>query len=208
MYVGDVFLAAICVLLHMCQNNIFGFLMFNLANKLTLLRILITPLIIVLLYFEGPVACLFATLAFVAASLTDWADGYIARRYNLITSFGKFLDPLADKVLVCSILIMFAELHWVPAWLTILIICRELVVTGLRAMAIDEGIVLAADNYGKAKTVLQVLALGALILHYPTLGFNPQPIGMFLLYISVVLAVFSGINYVYGFIKQVQKKEL
>ncbi len=182
--------------------------MFNLANKLTILRILIVPLIIVLLYFEGPVVCVFATLAFMAASFTDWADGYIARRYNLITSFGKFLDPLADKVLVCSILIMFVELNWVPGWLTILIICRELVVTGLRAIAIDEGIVLAADNYGKAKTVLQIFALGGLILHYPTLGFDPQPISMFLLYISVILAVFSGINYVHVFIKQVQKKEI
>ncbi len=180
--------------------------MFNLANKLTFLRILMAPLIVVFLYFEGPIICIFAAVAFIAASLTDWADGYIARRDNMVTSFGKFLDPLADKVLICSILIMLVHLNWVPAWLTILVICRELVVTGLRAIAIDEGIVLAADNYGKAKTVLQIFALVPLLVHYPIIGINPQPIGLVLLYISVVLAVFSGGNYIYSFIKQVQNK--
>ena len=88
--------------------------MLNLANKITLLRILMTPLVVLLLYFEGPVACILATLAFIFASLTDWADGYIARRSNMVTSMGKFLDPLADKVLICSVLIMFVKLGW--AW--------------------------------------------------------------------------------------------
>ena len=90
--------------------------MLNLANKITLLRILMTPLVVLLLYFEGPVACILATLAFIFASLTDWADGYIARRSNMVTSMGKFLDPLADKVLICSVLIMFVALGWAPAW--------------------------------------------------------------------------------------------
>ena len=144
--------------------------MFNLANKLTLLRMLLVPLVIVLLYFQGPVTCVLAALAFIAASIPDWADGYVARRNNMVTSMGKFLDPLADKVLICSVLIMFCTLGWAEAWVVILIVCRELVVTGLRAIAIDEGIVLAADRYGKLKTVLQTVALVLFILPLGAVG--------------------------------------
>ncbi len=176
--------------------------MLHLANKLTLLRILVVPLIVLLLYFEGPILCILAALAFIFASLTDLADGYIARRENMVTSLGKFLDPLADKVLICSVLIMLVHLGWVQAWVTIVIVCRELVVTGLRAIAMDEGIVLAADDFGKVKTVLQVLALIPLIVHYPFFGFDPQGIGLILLYISTILAVYSGGNYVYSFFKK------
>lgn len=157
------------------------------------------PIVVTLLYFEGPVVCLIAAGAFIFASLTDWVDGYIARRENLVTSFGKFLDPLADKVLICSVLIMFVELDWAPAWVTITIVCRELIVTGLRAMAIDEGIVLAADRYGKAKTILQILAIIPLLLHYPFFGFDVQLLGKILLYMALVLAVFSGAKYLYDF---------
>ncbi len=173
----------------------------NLATKITLFRILMTPLIVVLLYFEGPVMCFLAALAFIVASFSDWADGYIARRENMVTSLGKFLDPLADKVLICSVLIMMSGLGWVPIWVSIVIVCRELVITGLRAIAMDEGIVLAADNYGKAKTLLQSFALVPLLLHYPVLGFDVQPLGMALLYIATALAVFSGYNYVHSFYK-------
>ena len=101
--------------------------MLNLANKITLLRILMAPLVVVLLYFEGPVFCILAALAFIFAAITDWMDGYIARRENMVTSMGKFLDPLADKVLICSVLIMFVKLGWAPAWVVIVIVCRELV---------------------------------------------------------------------------------
>lgn len=174
----------------------------NLANKLTFARLCMTPVVVMLLYFEGPIMCWVATLAFIFASITDWADGYIARRDNLITSFGKFLDPLADKVLICSVLIMFVHLGWVPAWVTIIIVCRELVVTGLRAMAIDEGMVIAADNFGKIKTVLQIVAIIPLIIHYPFWGIDPQPVGKILLYIALALAVFSGFNYIWAFYRK------
>ena len=160
------------------------------------------PVVVVLLYFEGPTMCLVATAAFMFASFTDWADGYIARRDNLITSFGKFLDPLADKVLICSVLIMFVHLGWVQAWVTIVIVCRELVVTGLRAMAIDEGMVIAADNFGKLKTVLQIFAIVPLLIHYPFFGMDPQPIGKILLYTAMVLTVFSGFNYTMAFYRK------
>lgn len=176
--------------------------MLNLANKITLLRILLAPLVVLLLYFEGPVTCVLAALAFVFASITDWADGYIARRSNMVTSMGKFLDPLADKVLICSVLIMFVKLAWVPAWVVIVIVCRELVVTGLRAIAIDEGIVLAADRFGKAKTVLQMCAILPLTLHYPLWGMDLHFLGMGLLYLALLMAVVSGVNYCHGFYRR------
>ena len=180
--------------------------MLNLANKITLLRILMTPLVVLLLYFEGPMTCILATLAFIFASLTDWAAGYIARRSNMVTSMGKFLDPLADKVLICSVLIMFVKLGWAPAWVVIIIVCRELVVTGLRAIAIDEGIVLAADKFGKAKTVLQIFAIVPLALHYPLWGMDLRLLGLVLLYIALVLAVVSGANYCYDFYRNTRKQ--
>ena len=173
----------------------------NLANKITLFRILMSPLVIVLLYFEGPFFCFLAALVFVLAIFSDWLDGYIARNGNMVTSLGKFLDPLADKVLICSSLIMLVGLDWIPAWITIVIVCRELVVTGLRAIAMDEGIVLAADNYGKLKTILQACAMIPLLIHYPVWGIDLQPYAMVLLYIAMFLAVWSGANYIYNFYK-------
>ena len=175
--------------------------MLNLANKITLFRIVLVPLIIVLLYFEGKVACLVAALFFGIASITDFIDGVVARRSNNVTSFGKFLDPLADKVLVSSVLIMLVQLEWVDAWVAIIIICRDIMITGLRAIAADEGVVIAADTFGKIKTVLQLAALFPLLIHYPLFGFDPVPIGQFLLYTALALTVFSGINYLYKFYK-------
>lgn len=169
--------------------------MFNLANQLSLLRILMTPLVIVLLYFPGKLSCWIAVLVFIFAAFTDWLDGFIARRSNMVTSMGKFLDPLADKVLICSVLIMFVKLGWAPAWVVIVIVCRELVVTGLRAIAIDEGIVLAADKFGKAKTVLQILAIIPLTLHFPIFGVEIWPVGEIALYAAMVVAIVSGVNY-------------
>ncbi len=178
----------------------------NLANKITLGRILFIPIIIVLLYLvddiEGQapnmgdkVFCLIATICLVFACLSDIVDGWVARREKQVTRFGKFLDPLADKLLVCSILIMLTRLAWIPAWVVIIIIGRELLVTGLRAMAADQGVVIAADKYGKIKTILQSIALVFLTLHYEWFGLNPEPIGQALLYIALVVTVFSGVNY-------------
>jgi len=173
--------------------------MFNLANKITLLRILLVPLVVIFLYFQSPLFCSLAALAFIFVALTDWLDGYIARRDNLVSNMGKFLDPLADKVLICSVLIMFVELDWAPAWVVIIIVCRELIVTGLRALAIDEGIVLAADKFGKAKTIFQIIAIVPLMIHYPVFGVLIWPIGEVLLYVAMILAIFSAGNYIYYF---------
>jgi len=173
--------------------------MLNLPNCLTLMRIFAAPMIVVLLYYERPFTCFCAALLFALASITDLLDGHIARRDNLVSSFGKFLDPLADKILICSVLIMFTSLNWIPAWITIVIICRELLVTGLRAMAADEGIVLAADKFGKWKTALQSFAIVPLTLHYPVVGINVHGLGEFLLYIALALTVVSGVNYIYSY---------
>lgn len=169
--------------------------MLNLANKITILRILMTPLVVILLYFPGRITCVLAALVFIFAAITDWIDGYIARRSNMITSIGKFLDPLADKLLICSVLIMFTKLAWAPAWVVIVIVCRELMITGLRALAIDEGIVLAADRFGKAKTVLQIAAIVPITLHYPMAGVDVAAIGLWLLYAAMIVAIYSGCNY-------------
>ena len=149
--------------------------MFNLANQLTLARIFFVVPIILLLYFPGKITCFLAAVLFGIASLTDFLDGHIARKGNMVTSFGKFLDPLADKLLICSILIMFVELGWVPAWVTVVIIGREV------------------------KTVMQIISIIPLLLHYPLLGVNVHLIGNFLLYIALVLTIFSGLNYFYKF---------
>ena len=171
----------------------------NLPNKITLSRILIVPVIIILLYFENKITCLLACIGFILASATDLVDGHIARRTGLVTSFGKFLDPLADKVLITSVLVMLVKLGWAEAWVAIIIICRELIITGLRAIAADEGVVIAADTFGKWKTIMQMLALIPLILHYPWFGLSPVLLGQFLLYIAVILTVFSGVNYLNTF---------
>lgn len=169
--------------------------MFNLANMITLIRVFCVVPIVVLLSFEGPVTCWLAATLFVLASVTDFIDGHIARKENMVTNFGKFLDPLADKLLICSVLVMCSSLGWIPAWITIVILARELAVTGLRAMAADEGVVIAADKYGKAKTVFQIIALVPLVIHYPLLGLDVHGIGLFILYLALALTVFSGVKY-------------
>lgn len=177
----------------------------NLANMLTLARIFAVPVIVVLLYLEQRYQTeLFAYVSFavfVLASFTDMADGYIARRQNLITNLGKFLDPLADKLLIGSVLIMLVELGWVEAWIVVVIICRELAVTGMRGVAADKGVVIAADRFGKLKTIAQSLALGPLLVHYPLFGIDVAAIGMYILYVALALTVFSGGNYLYNFYK-------
>ena len=175
---------------------------FNLANNLTLLRIAAVPVIVGLLYKPGRYTCLLALLFFIAASVTDFIDGVIARRMNLVTNIGKFLDPLADKLLIGSVLIMLVQLGWVQAWVAICIICRELAVTGLRAVAADMGVVIAADRFGKAKTILQTLSLCPLLLHYPWFGFDPAPVGEVLLYFALALTLASGVHYLYSFYKK------
>jgi CDP-diacylglycerol--glycerol-3-phosphate 3-phosphatidyltransferase len=183
-----------------------GTMKINLPNQLTISRILIAPVLVLLLMFAGEWTCLLAGVLFILAGFTDLIDGYLARRENQVTSLGKFLDPLADKVLVSSVLIMLVQLDRVDGWIAVVIICRDIMVTGLRAIAADEGMVIAADRYGKLKTLLQVLALVPLILHYPWLGLPLRDIGIFLLYTALILTVFSGCNYFFTFFRNWHNK--
>ena len=139
--------------------------MMNLANKLTMLRIVLVPIFLIFIAVKDiPYGTFIATFIFILASLTDQLDGYIARSRNQVTTFGKFMDPLADKLLVTAALISLVELQVVPAWATVVIIAREFAVSGLRTIAAAEGKVIAASMWGKVKTVTQIAAIIALLL--------------------------------------------
>ena len=142
---------------------------------------------------------LLATIIFIVASFTDWLDGYIARRDNLVTNFGKFADPLADKLLVASALIVLIELGLAPAWVVAIIISRELAVTGLRLLLVEEGgTVLAAAWPGKIKTVTQFLAVIFLLVNDFPFAWTGIPIGQILLYVSLIATIYSGYDYFYN----------
>lgn len=148
----------------------------NLANKLTILRIILVPFFLVFISIKGiPYGIPIAIVIFVIASITDKLDGYIARSRNQITRFGKFMDPLADKLLVTAALISLVEFHIIPAWAAMIIIAREFAVTGLRSVAAAEGIVIAASPWGKAKTVTQIIAI---ILALINLNYNHVSLGI------------------------------
>ena len=166
----------------------------NLPNKLTMLRIILIPVFIVLLlnghwYLSG--------IVFLVASFTDMLDGKIARKYNLITNFGKIMDPLADKLLVTSALICLVELGRVAGWMVIVILAREFIITGLRAVAAGEGIIIAAGKSGKLKTVLQMTALTIILLkNWPFCFLTSLDVGMLLLWAAVIMTIYSGIEYI------------
>jgi CDP-diacylglycerol--glycerol-3-phosphate 3-phosphatidyltransferase len=187
-------------------------IIFTLPNLLTLFRIFVTPLFFILFfYFPTKVFSLLASLLFALASLTDFLDGYIARRWNLETSLGKFLDPLADKLLVAVALIMLIPLDRVPSWMVAVIIGREILVTGLRVVAVTEGMVIAASRLGKYKTVLQIVSVICLLIHYEYqlniqssyFLINFHEMGMGLLWLAMFVTVWSGIDYFRKFFKQV-----
>lgn len=170
----------------------------QLPNLLTFARIVLVPVIVVLLRDEGRLAGILAASAFFLACLSDYFDGYLARKYSLTTTIGKFLDPLADKLLVAGILIMLVGMTRdprPPAWLVVVIIGRELAVTGLRAIASGEGIILPAEELGKYKMILQMFALHGLLIHFRYLGVDFHLAGMYFLWMSTVVSLWSGIVY-------------
>lgn len=168
----------------------------NLANKLTILRIFLIPLFLIFIAVKGiPYGTILATSIFIIASLTDKLDGYIARSRNQITTFGKFMDPLADKLLVTSALISLVELHVIHSYVAVIIIAREFAVSGLRTLAASEGIVIAASWWGKIKTVMQIVAIISALFNLtykiPMLNIISQ-ISMLL---AVIITIVSGIDY-------------
>jgi len=173
---------------------------YSTANYLTVSRIIMIPIIVILLFFEGKLAAFITALIFSLASITDWVDGYIARKQHTVSVLGKFLDPLADKLLVMSTMIMLIPLGRIPAWIVVIILARELAITGLRGIASSEGVVIAASKLGKYKTGFQIAALITLLLHYEyCCGIDFHNIGMNLLWIALVLTLWSGYDYIVKF---------
>jgi CDP-diacylglycerol--glycerol-3-phosphate 3-phosphatidyltransferase len=180
-------------------------LIWNLPNLITLFRIAAIPFVVLFLFFPGPLASFLAALIFSAASLTDLLDGYIARSQNSETPVGKLLDPLADKLLINSAFIMLIPLGRVPAWMVVLIVGREVAVTGLRGIASLEGLAIGASRWGKAKMIFQTIALIGLILHYEYLGINFHSLGVVILWVALVVTIWSGIDYFIKFYREHRK---
>ncbi|MCI5115800.1 MAG: CDP-diacylglycerol--glycerol-3-phosphate 3-phosphatidyltransferase [Candidatus Electrothrix sp. AW2] len=171
----------------------------NLPNLITALRLMLTALLAILLMFEQKTGIAFlCCLLFTLAAVTDWVDGYLARRFEAVTTLGKLMDPLADKLLVATALIMLLPLNRLPAWVALVIVSREMMVTGLRGLASSSGIVVAASGLGKVKSTLQYIGLGTLIFPVDLL---PIPylhqIGLAVVYVALVLTLWSGFDYFY-----------
>ena len=164
----------------------------NLPNKLTMFRVILIPFFIVFLLVPiTPIDKWIALGIFIVASLTDFLDGYIARKYHLVTNFGKFMDPLADKLLVCSALICLIELDRIPSWMVIIIIAREFVISGFRLIASDNGVVIAASYWGKFKTTFQMIAVCLMIADIAMLSL----VTSIVTWIAVILTVVSLVDY-------------
>lgn len=183
----------------------------NLPNKISLARTILIPIFVIclLVNFTGTTISilgghpihihqLIGAIIFIIASITDYVDGYIARKYNLITNMGKFLDPLADKLLVSTALIVMVELQMLPAWMVIIIISREFIVTGLRLLAVEQGEVIAAGWLGKLKTTFQMIGMSLLLLGNPIFNIFDINLGMLVMWLAVVLTIISGIEYVWN----------
>lgn len=168
----------------------------NLPNKLTTLRVIMIPFFVFFLLWQNGENRTFRIIAlalFIIASLTDLLDGKIARKYNLVTNFGKFMDPLADKLLVCSALICLIELNALPAWMVIIIISREFIISGFRLIASDNGVVIAASYWGKFKTTFQMVSVVLLILDIPALAY----VTTICVWIALLLTIVSLVDYIY-----------
>jgi CDP-diacylglycerol--glycerol-3-phosphate 3-phosphatidyltransferase len=183
----------------------------TLPNLLSLFRIAIVPVLVYLLTFSGPRSSLLAAFLFLVASLTDYFDGYLARRNRSVSNIGKILDPLADKLMIVSVLIMLAAMSrpgepGVPAWLVVVIVARETAVTILRGIALTEGVVMAAEDLGKYKFILQALAVFALLVHYPYMGVDFYVAGIYFLFLATVVGLWSGVNYHVKFFRFLQQR--
>jgi CDP-diacylglycerol--glycerol-3-phosphate 3-phosphatidyltransferase len=176
-------------------------------NLLTLLRVGSIPVLLVLMTLEGKGWAWLAAWVFCVSGLTDLLDGWLARRMKKVSVMGQYLDPVADKLLIASMLVMLVALGRVPAWITIVIICRELAVTGLRAVAASQGFTLPSDMAGKSKTAVQMLAVFLLIGHYSVGGFDPHYWGMICLWAALVFTVWSGLGYFLRFRRKLLSSE-
>ena len=188
----------------------------NLPNLLTFGRIAIIPLVLWLIGRGSPRDCLWAAIVYSIAALTDLIDGWLARRMNIVSILGKFLDPLADKLLVMATLIWMVPMGRIAGWAVVLLLSREISVTGLRSIASSEGVVIAAGDSGKSKTALQMVGILCLIIGYPyhlNLGFmdlgwvDLVPVGRALVYISLIFSIISAVSYIGLFAEAVEAKQ-
>jgi len=183
----------------------------TLPNFLSLFRILIIPVLVYLLTYPDPLSALSAAFLFLLASITDFFDGYLARRNRTVSDLGKILDPLADKLMVASALIMLTAIDRpdepnVPAWLVVIILAREMAVTVIRGIALTEGVVMHAETLGKYKFILQAFAIFGLMVHYNYWGLDFFAAGMYFLVLSAVIGLWSGINYHVQFFRLLQAR--
>lgn len=175
---------------------------FNLPNTITLLRIAVIPVLFLILLSPGRTLSLFIAAIFILAALTDMLDGYIARKYRIVTSIGKFLDPVADKIIVNTAMILMISTGHIPAWIVALIIIRDVAVDGIRNIASSDGIIIAASKLGKLKTLSQIIAVSALIIHYPLFGIDAHLVGIIILYFALLLTIWSGVDYFLKFYRE------
>jgi len=175
----------------------------SLPNGVTVIRILAIPVILLLLFTTGRTFQIITAMVFFLVALTDTLDGYLARRRKMVTTLGKFLDPLADKLLIVTALIALISARGVPLWMVIVIVGREIAVTGLRGIAMSEGIVISSSMMGKYKTAFEMTSIFFLILDGPYLSINFHLIGMGLLWVALILAALSGFDYFKKFLKTI-----
>src|SRR5450759_1860636 len=178
---------------------------FNLPNTITLIRISVVPFLFILLSSPNEFWSLILAILFVAASITDLVDGYIARKYRLVTTMGKFLDPIADKLIVNTAMILMIPIGRIPAWIVAITIMRDFIVDGIRSIASSEGFYIHASPLGKQKTIAQLFAVTALMIYYPFFGINAHLVGMVILYIAFLLTLYSGADYFIKFYRRARK---
>ncbi len=184
-----------------------GPVIINLPNTITMLRVGIIPVLFFLLLNPDRLWSLVIAVLFIMAALTDLLDGYVARKYHIVTNMGTFLDPIADKLIVNTAMILMIPIGRIPAWIVSVIIIRDFIVDGIRTIATSEGLILDASKLGKRKTLCQIFAVSALMIHYPFLGANAHIVGMVILYIALWLTIHSGVDYLFKFYKHVHRKQ-
>ena len=175
----------------------------NFPNTITLLRVTVIPVLFFLLLSPGRTGSLVIAGLFILAALTDLLDGYLARKYEIVTVMGKFLDPIADKLIVNTAMILMIPIGRISAWIVAIIIIRDFVVDGIRAISQSEGFIIPASKLGKRKTLCQIFAVSALMIHYPFLGADAHVVGTVILYIALVLSVTSGVDYLIKFYENI-----
>jgi len=185
--------------------------MWTLPNLLSLFRIAVIPVLVYLLTFSDPLSGISAAFLFLVASLTDYLDGYLARRHRTVSNLGKILDPLADKLMIVAVLIMVAAMDRpgqpsVPAWLVVVIVAREVGVTIIRGIALTEGVVMEAEDLGKYKFILQAFAIFGLLVHYPYWGVDFYVAGIYFRLLAAAVALWSGVNYHVKFFRLLQQR--